>query len=83
VILYSVIPLDVVLNENKNENKSNNKSDNINDYNFVEVDYLGQKVIASQISGNRYVINRLISTQLKAYLDPRLQPGTIINIDLP
>lgn len=71
MIYYSIVPMEMVFNENKNE------------YNYAEVDYLGQKVIVSHLSGSRYVINRVISTQLKAYLDPRLQPGTVINADLP
>jgi hypothetical protein len=54
-----------------------------NEYKFTEIDYLGHKIIASHISGNRYVINRIITTQLKAYLDSRLQPGTVIHVDLP
>jgi hypothetical protein len=68
VILYSIIPAEVIFGncDKDYENK------------FVEVDYMGVKVQASMMENSKYVINRVISTSPKAYLNPKLQPGSII-----
>jgi hypothetical protein len=46
---------------------------------LMEMDYLGEKVEVALAGDSRYVIRRLISTSPKAYLDPRLQPGSVIS----
>jgi len=68
VILYSIIPYEIVFGNQCSENTNS----------FLEIDYLGEKVQVSPLENNRYIIQRLISTSVKAFLDPRLQPGTII-----
>jgi hypothetical protein len=67
VILYSIVPAEVVF-ENKDLNYGLLK----------EIDYLGEKVIVMPIENNQYKISRVISTSPQAFLDPKLQPGSII-----
>ncbi|MCX7746675.1 MAG: YlzJ-like family protein [Clostridia bacterium] len=45
---------------------------------FLEMDYMGEKVEVMPLSNNEYVIQRVISTSLKAYMNPQLMPGTVI-----
>ncbi|MCX8130637.1 MAG: YlzJ-like family protein [Clostridia bacterium] len=69
MIFHSVIPIDVVMGNGYNNSIENS---------YVEMDYLGEKIQVSPLENNRYMINRLISTSPKAYLNPKLQPGTVI-----
>ncbi|HPD01657.1 MAG TPA: YlzJ-like family protein, partial [Acetivibrio sp.] len=48
------------------------------DQNNLELNYLGEKVVVVPLSNNRYRIERVISTSPKAYLNPKLMPGSII-----
>jgi len=68
VILYSIIPVEVVFGEQYNDD--NNR--------FIEIEYEGEKVIVSPLSNSTYRINRVISTSPKVYLNPKLMPGQII-----
>ncbi len=68
MILYSIVPWEVVF---KNNNEKTIER-------YIEMDYLGEKVLATPAGENRYVINRIISTSPRAYLNPRLQPGQYI-----
>lgn len=67
MILYSIIPAEVVFSYS--DDKDNKK---------VEFLWRGEKIEAISLENNRYMINRLLSTSPKAYLDPEFQPGTII-----
>ena len=68
MILYSIIPVEQVF-----------RSDyNLEDYSFKEIEYEGERIEVIPLSGNNYKINRIISTSLKAYLNPKLMPGNII-----
>jgi len=68
VILYSIIPPEIIFNNNSNEMITDVK----------EIDYMGIKVQVRANSENEYVITRLLSTSPRDYLNPKLQPGTII-----
>ncbi|AUS96298.1 hypothetical protein CDQ84_05055 [Clostridium thermosuccinogenes] len=68
MILYSIVPWEIVF---KNDDSSGST--------FLEMEYIGEKVIVSPTQDNRYVINRIISTSPKAYLNPKLQPGVVID----
>ncbi|HEX3027849.1 MAG TPA: YlzJ-like family protein [Clostridia bacterium] len=68
MILYTIIPEELIF-KNQGDNTQNTDK---------EIDYLGEKVIVTPLPNNEFQINRIISTSLKAYLDPRLQPGNII-----
>lgn len=69
MILYSIVPPDSLFT---------NSIQNGSDSNTLEIKYLGETVEVSPIDNNSFVIRRLISTTPKAYLNPKLQPGTII-----
>ena len=70
MILYSIIPVDIVFDTNWGKDEKTN--------NYIEMDYLGEKIQAMVNGNNEYVITRLLSTSPKSFLNPRLQPGTII-----
>lgn len=70
MIFHSIVPLEIVFEANSSKEQSD----------YMELVYKGEKIVASSMGGNRYKIARLISTSPKAYLDPGLQPGTIISI---
>lgn len=72
MILYSIIPIDVVFGSDNSEEG----------YNFVEVEYEGEKIEVTPLQGSTYRVNRLISTSPKTYLNPKLMPGSIIEIGL-
>lgn len=69
MILYSIVPMEFVFGNFNNETENSN---------YVELEYLGEKIVAIPLSNNRYKIDRIISTSPKAYLNPNLIPGTII-----
>lgn len=50
------------------------------DSNYLEMEYLGERVQVMPVSNSQYAIQRVISTSPKAYLNPKLQPGEIIRI---
>jgi len=68
MLLYSIIPVDVVFGNYYSTEG----------YNSIEIEYEGEKVEVVPLSGNSYRINRVISTSPKAYLNPKLMPGNII-----
>lgn len=69
MILYSIIPVEVVFDSKQN----------CEEYNFMEIEYEGEKVVVSPLSNSQYRVDRLISTSPKAYLNPKLMPGQIID----
>jgi len=70
VILYSIIPADVVF--------GNYFGKNADEYSLKEILYEGEKVEVIPMSNNTYKVNRIISTEPKAYLNPKLMPGSVI-----
>lgn len=69
MILYSIVPVEFVFG-NFNSQVENSE--------YVELEYLGEKIVAISMSNNKYKIDRIISTSPKVYLNPNLVPGTII-----
>lgn len=69
MMLYSIVPLEIIFGE---YNKDLESTDSI------ELSYLGEKVEVSPLTNDQYVIRRLISTSPKAFLNPMLQPGSIL-----
>lgn len=47
-----------------------------------EISYKGVQLIARKIKENTYMVDRILSTDLKHFLDPDLQPGRIIEYTL-
>lgn len=68
MILYSVIPPEVVFSNPEEEGKRRT----------FEIIYRGERVEVTRIDGNRYIITRLLSTSPRAFLDPGFTPGTEI-----
>ncbi len=73
MILYSIVPPEVVFANAQDESPARR----------VEIEWKGEKVEARELGNNRYVIERLISTSPKAFLNPDLQPGTVIENFMP
>lgn len=70
MIFYSIIPLEFVMQED---------STSANTYITKIINYNNCQVEVMQFSNGITKIRRIISTSLKDYLDPKLEPGTIIN----
>ena len=69
MILYSIVPAEIVFKE---DTAKNNKD-------LIEIEYMGEKVTIMPSENNSFVIHRIISTSPKAFLNAKIQPGTIIN----
>lgn len=69
MILYSIIPVEVVFQDRSAVGYGAT----------MVMEYLGEKVEVEQLPDNRYSIRRVLSTSPKAFLNPQLQPGTIIS----
>jgi hypothetical protein len=67
MILYSIVPVEIVF-QNMNTNEGFEK----------EISYRGEKVMVTSTENNHYKITRVISTSPQAFLDPKLQPGVIL-----
>lgn len=68
-LIYSPIPLDQIF------------PDNVNNTEYQELDIGdGRKVLVERVNENQSKIVRLISTNCNDFLDPRYQPGTLINL---
>ncbi len=76
MILYTIIPDESIFNNDNSVSNSNQASDNLA---TMEINYMGEKVAVLKNSNNKYVVERLLSTSLSAYLNPKLQPGTEID----
>lgn len=72
MILYSIIPAEFVINGFGSNWNSNLR--------FVELEYMGERIQAIPLSNGEYIIERILSTSPKAYLNPALQPGKIIKL---
>jgi hypothetical protein len=68
MIMYSIIPNEIIFAENEY----------MKEIKYFEGSFDGEKVQVMALSNNRYVVNRILSTSPKAYLNPKLQPGSII-----
>ena len=69
MIIYSIVPYDVIFSQEQ-ENYEGRKY----------VNYKGELLEVSTAGGNSYKIDRIISTNPKAYLDIEIQPGTHIKL---
>ncbi len=68
MILYTVMPLEFIFGD---------PGYKVGD--ITEIDYMGVKVEVTKGIDNAMVINRVISSSPKDYLNPRLQPGETIS----
>ena len=67
MIIYSIVPSEVIF-EQRQETTEKKRY----------ISYQGETLEVTPVSENRYRVNRIISTCLKTYLDPRIQPGAIL-----
>ena len=68
MIIHSVVPQDVIFSQQRQDN--------------WEVQYIpfeGGILEVTKTANNQYSINRIHSTCLDTYLDPRFQPGMIVD----
>ncbi len=66
-MIYSIIPYEKVFyNEDDNTIMR------------MEASFQGEKVVLIKNSDNTYTLDRLLSTNPKAYLKPELSPGTLL-----
>lgn len=70
-MIYSIIPHEIIMGVNQKENKQ-----------IKEIQYMGYTLEVSELDPSHIQINRIITTDLKAYLNPALQPGAIIEMEL-
>ncbi|HHV94917.1 MAG TPA: hypothetical protein GXX37_00350 [Clostridiaceae bacterium] len=70
MIIYSIIPNEIIFASNKDCPE------------MLEVEYEGEKVEVYERGRNEYVINRIISSSPKAFLNKNLQPGTVIKTNI-
>lgn len=66
-MIYSVIPFDQILFDQQGESGVR-----------MEVTLDGERVVLLKNDNNTYSIERLITTNPKAYLKPELTPGTLL-----
>lgn len=69
MIIYSIVPTEIIFNNNAEKIPAS-----------MEVMYKGEKVQVTKTPNNEYAITRILSTSPKSYLNPELQPGTIIRL---
>lgn len=69
MILYTIVPPEVIFRYDEPKETKD----------YMEIEYLGEKVVVMPLSNNSFKIDRVISTSPKAYLNPRLMPGEIIS----
>ena len=70
-LLYTIVPIDEIFKQNTDASNCTNSC--------LEIVHGGSKVLAYKTPDNGLVIERLLSTNLKDYLDPKLQPGNVIS----
>ncbi len=68
MIIHSIVPAEIIFNNQDNSGAS-----------FIEVIFRGERLEVMPLSNNQFVINRLLSTSLKSFLNPSFNPGSIIN----
>ncbi len=69
MILWSILPADIVLNN----------IDSLPAY--EEISYSGMKCLVEKTGATQYKVIRLLTTNPKDYLRPELQPGTMLKYE--
>ncbi|MDI9482660.1 MAG: YlzJ-like family protein [Bacillota bacterium] len=65
-MIYSIIPFEQIFYESRGE------------ISHMEIMLHGERVVLLKNKDNTYTIDKLISTNPKAYLRPELMPGTLL-----
>lgn len=66
-VLYTNVPREVILKEDEEK------------FNFQDIEYNGIQMQVEPLEWNKFRVVRLYSTDLTNYLNPNLQPGSIIS----
>jgi len=70
-MIYSIIPFEQIFYDSRSE------------MSYTEVMLHGERVVLLKNKDNTYTIDKLVSTNPKAYLRPELMPGTLLmNIEV-
>ncbi len=78
MILHSIIPMEEIFKNSSSDTMPANFANQDNGSTAVVISYLGEKVEVLRNAQNQYVISRVLSTSPKAYLNPRLMPGSVL-----
>jgi hypothetical protein len=70
-MLYTIIPVESIF-----ESESDSQEDA---HDEVEIGRSGACLLVNSLSGGKYKVIRIISTDPQDYLNPQWQPGTIIS----
>ena len=70
MIIYTPMPIEEVLKD----------YDKVKE--FKEIDYQGKKLQVETLENGQYKIARILSSSPQDYLDPKLQPGVILQRDV-
>ncbi len=74
MILYTIMPSEYIFNRDNEEYHKNN---------YVDIEYMNEKIQAIELSDGNYIINRLLSSNPSAFLNPGLMPGRVIKAIVP
>jgi hypothetical protein len=69
VILYSIVPPEVVFNGFEDDGGIK----------YIEGEYRGEKVLVARMTDGSYTVSRLLSTKPSLFLDPAFQPGAAVD----
>ncbi|HEY8500294.1 MAG TPA: YlzJ-like family protein [Clostridia bacterium] len=70
-MIYSIIPFEQIFYDSRSE------------MSYMEVTLQGERVVLLKNKDNTYTIDKLVSTNPKAYLRPEFMPGTLLmNIEV-
>ena len=73
MILYTIIPPEIIFDEPDSQKEEEQQSD-------VEIKRGGLSLMVQPLPGGQAKVTRIISTNAQDYLNPQLQPGTIMSI---
>ena len=78
MVLYTIVPPEIIFSENKTNESV--EICNAKTSRAVEIDYFGEKVQVFLFSDDSMIVDRIITSNLKSYLNPALQPGMTVDI---
>lgn len=73
MLLHTIIDPEVIWNQGAKDEDYTKK---------CEINYGGIKLEVIEADQNTYIVNRILSTNLKDFLNPELQPGSKIELVL-
>ncbi len=77
MLLYTIIPLEVIFGEETETELPNWREDATR---VLQAGHHGKNLLLQSLPDGRFKIDRLISTDARDYLNPNWQPGTVLRI---